>query len=50
MKKKIIIPIFTIVLSTILLATCDSGGGDDGSAGNLIFGLILLLCWLKGGK
>ena len=49
MKKKIIIPIFTIVSSTLLLATCDSGN-DDGSAGNLIFGLILLLCWLRGGK
>lgn len=49
MKKKIIIPIFTIVSSTLLLATCDSGS-DDGSAGNCFIGLLLLLCWLKGGK
>lgn len=48
MKKKIIIPILAIV-STLVLTSCDSGS-DDGSAGNCFFGLLLLLCWLKGGK
>lgn len=47
--KKLIIQILTVVLSTILLTSCDSGS-DDGSAGNCFFGLLLLLCWLKGGK
>lgn len=49
MKKKIIIPILTIVSSTLLLTSCDSGS-DDGSAGNCLLGLILILCWLKGGR
>lgn len=48
MKKKIIILILSIV-STLVLTSCDSGC-DDGSAGNCLFGLLLLLCWLKGGK
>lgn len=47
--KKLIIQILTVVLSTILLTSCDFGS-DDGSAGNCFFGLLLLLCWLKGGK
>ena len=49
MKKKIIIPILTIVALTLLLTFCDAGN-DDGSAGNCFIGLLLLLCWLKGGK
>lgn len=49
MKKKIIISILTIVSSTLLFTSCDSGS-DDGSAGNCFFGLLLLLCWLKGGR
>lgn len=48
MKKKIIIPILAIV-STLVLTSCDSGR-DDGSAGNCLLGLILILCWLKGGR
>lgn len=49
MKKKIVITIITIVSSTLLLTSCDSGS-DDGSAGNCLFGLLLILCWLKGGR
>ena len=47
--KKNIITILSLVSSTLLLTTCDFGS-DDGSAGNCFFGLLLLLCWLKGGK
>lgn len=48
MKNKKIIQILSLVSSTFL-ASCDSGI-DDGSAGNCFLGLLLLLCWLKGGK
>lgn len=47
MKKAIII--LSILSSTLVLTSCDSGS-DDGSAGNCLLGLLLLLCWLKGGK
>lgn len=47
--KKNIITILSLVSSTLLLTSCDSGS-DDGSAGNCFLGLLLLLCWLKGGK
>ena len=47
--KKTIIPILTLVSSTILLTSCGSDSGDN-SAANCFFGLLLLLCWLKGGK
>lgn len=46
--KKIIIPILYASI-TLVLTSCDSGS-DDGTAGNCFLGLLLLLCWLKGGK
>lgn len=49
MKKEKIIPILSLVSSTLFLTSCDSGI-DDGSAVNCFIGLLLLLCWLKGGK
>lgn len=46
MKRTIIIPVVTF---TLVLTSCGSGS-DDGTAGNCFLGLLLLLCWLKGGK
>ena len=47
--KKTIITLITLVSSTLVLTSCSSDSGDD-SAANCFFGLLLLLCWLKGGK
>ncbi len=44
MKKNII-----ILCLSFTLVSCGSGS-DDGTAGNCFLGLLLLLCWLKGGK
>lgn len=47
MKKKIIPILYASI--TLVLTSCGSGS-DDGTAGNCFLGLLLLLCWLKGGK
>ena len=40
---------FTLVLTTLMLTSCDSGS-DDGTVANWFCALVLLLAWLKGGK
>ena len=46
MKK---LPLY-IFMTLILFASCDTGGEDDGTVGNWIVAIMLLLAWLKGGK
>ena len=48
--KKNIASVLTIVLTTILLSSCDTGGENDGTVGNWFCAILLLLAWLKGGK
>lgn len=47
--KKNILTIITLVSTTLLLTSCDSGS-DDGTVGNWFFAILCLLAWLKGGK
>ena len=51
MKKSIIIAnIIFVVSTTLMLTSCDTGGEDDGTAGNWFMAIVCLLAWLKGGK
>lgn len=51
MRKDIIIAnIIFVVSTTLMLTSCDTGGEDDGTAGNWFMAIVCLLAWLKGGK
>ena len=47
----IIVAIFVVI---IVVAACavdaETGYSGDGSAWNCVWAILLLLCWLKGGK